>query len=64
VSRQHARDPRSLDKRVASGAGAVVAVAQFPAPPAGNYGGGAVVAPPKRIDGPGNMLVGVRVRAA
>jgi hypothetical protein len=44
---------------VGSIAGAV-AVAQAPVAPAGNYGGGAVVAPPRSIYNAGNMLVGLR----
>ena len=36
------------------------AVAQAPAPPAGNFGGGALVAPPKDLRGPGNAVVGLR----
>ena len=58
---------------VAAGAlaGSAVAFAQAPSPPAGNYGGGAVLAPPKSIAGAGNMLISfsvsggdVRVRAS
>jgi len=36
------------------------ALAQEPAAPAGNYGGGAVVAPPRSIYNAGNMLVSLR----
>jgi hypothetical protein len=36
------------------------ALAQEPAVPAGNYGGGAVVAPPRSIYNAGNMLVSLR----
>ncbi len=43
----------------ASGAGAV-AVAQQPVAPLGNYGGGAVVAPPRSLYAAGNMLIGLR----
>jgi hypothetical protein len=45
---------------VASTAGAVAA-AQDPAAPSGNYGGGAVLAPPNSLGAPGNMLIGLRV---
>ena len=44
----------------ASTAGAV-ALAQDPAAPAGNYGGGAVLAPPNSLGAPGNMLIALRV---
>jgi hypothetical protein len=40
---------------------AVAASAQEVAAPAGNYGGGAVVAPPRSLGGPGNMLISFRV---
>lgn len=36
------------------------AVAQTPAPPVGNFGGGAVVAPPKDPLGAGNAVIGLR----
>lgn len=42
-------------------AGGAVALAQDPAAPAGNYGGGVVLAPPKALDAAGNMLIGLRV---
>jgi hypothetical protein len=48
-----------------SGAAATVALsaaadAQAPAPPAGNFGGGALVAPPNNHFGPGNAVVALR----
>ncbi|MDP2711269.1 MAG: hypothetical protein Q8O56_08620 [Solirubrobacteraceae bacterium] len=36
------------------------AIAEAPAPPVGNFGGGALVAPPKDLFGPGNAIVGLR----
>jgi len=45
---------------IAAVAAAAPATAEAPAPPTGNYGGGAVVAPPKTIYGAGNMLIGLR----
>ncbi len=42
-------------------AGAAAAPAQDASPPGGNYGGGAVLAPPASIEGAGNMLIGLRV---
>lgn len=36
------------------------AVAQAPAPPAGSFGGGALVAPPKDLRGAGNAVIGLR----
>ena len=36
------------------------AVAQAPPRPAGNFGGGALVAPPKDLFGPGNAVIGLR----
>lgn len=45
-------------------AGTAVALAQDPAAPSGNYGGGAVVAPPKALSEGGNMLIGLRVQGA
>ncbi len=36
------------------------AVAQVPVRPAGNFGGGALVAPPKDLFGPGNAVIGLR----
>lgn len=36
------------------------AIAEAPAPPVGNFGGGALVAPPKDLFGPGNAVVGLR----
>ena len=41
-----------------------MAYAQAPEPPAGNYGGGAVLAPPKSLGAAGNMLIGLRVTGA
>ena len=40
--------------------GSAAAVAQAPARPAGNFGGGALVAPPKDLFGPGNAVVALR----
>ena len=50
-----------LSLTVAALAGGAVAVAQDPAALAGNYGGGAVLAPPKSLAAAGNMLMGLRV---
>lgn len=40
---------------------AAIASAQAPAPPSGNYGGGAVLAPPNTLAAPGNMQISFRV---
>ena len=40
--------------------GSAAAVAQAPARPTGNFGGGALVAPPKDLFGPGNAVVALR----
>ena len=40
--------------------GSAAAIAQAPARPAGNFGGGALVAPPKDLFGPGNAVIGLR----
>ncbi len=40
--------------------GSAAAVAQAPDRPTGNFGGGALVAPPKDLFGPGNAVVGLR----
>lgn len=40
--------------------GSAAAVAQAPVRPTGNFGGGALVAPPKDLFGPGNLVIGVR----
>ncbi len=40
--------------------GAAAAVAQAPERPTGNFGGGALVAPPKNLFGPGNAVIGLR----
>lgn len=45
---------------VAALAFGATAVAQTPAPPVGNFGGGAVVAPPKDPLGAGNVVIGLR----
>ena len=39
---------------------ATAAIAEAPITPAGNFGGGALVAPPKPIDGAGNAIVALR----
>jgi hypothetical protein len=41
-------------------AGGAVALAQEPAAPIGNFGGGALAAPPKDLFGPGNAVIGLR----
>jgi hypothetical protein len=41
--------------------GAAAAIAQLPVATPGNYGGGAVLSPPKSLGAPGNMLIGLRV---
>jgi hypothetical protein len=41
-------------------AGASAATAQAPERPAGNFGGGALAAPPKNLFGPGNAVVALR----
>ena len=41
-------------------AGAAIAVAQDPAPPSGNFGGGALTAPDKALFGPGNAVIALR----
>jgi hypothetical protein len=43
--------------------GSAAAVAQAPERPAGNFGGGALVAPPNDLFGPGNVVIGVRALA-
>jgi hypothetical protein len=40
--------------------GSAAAVAQAPARPSGNFGGGALVAPPKDLFGPGNAVIALR----
>jgi hypothetical protein len=40
--------------------GGTVAVAQAPAPPSGNFGGGALTAPDKELFGPGNAVIALR----
>lgn len=40
--------------------GSAAAVAQAPERPTGNFGGGALVAPPKNLFGPGNLVIGLR----
>ena len=40
--------------------GSAAAVAQAPARPTGNFGGGALVAPPKDLFGPGNAVIALR----
>ena len=41
-------------------AGATAATAQAPARPAGHFGGGALVAPPKNLFGAGNVVIALR----
>jgi hypothetical protein len=41
-------------------AGAGAATAQAPARPSGNFGGGALAAPPKNLFGPGNAIIALR----
>lgn len=41
-------------------AGGTAATAQAPARPAGNFGGGALAAPPKNLFGPGNAIIALR----
>ena len=41
-------------------AGTTAATAQAPERPAGNFGGGALAAPPKKLFGPGNAVVALR----
>jgi len=45
---------------VTSVSGSAAAIAQAPARPSGNFGGGALVAPPKDLFGPGNAVIGLR----
>ena len=40
--------------------GSAAAVAQAPERPSGNFGGGALVAPPKKLFGPGNLVIALR----
>jgi hypothetical protein len=50
----------ALSGAVAAVALSAAADAQAPAPPAGNFGGGALVAPPNNHFGPGNAVVALR----
>ncbi len=43
-----------------AGGAAAVAVAQAPERPSGNFGGGRLVAPPKKLFGPGNAVIALR----
>jgi len=40
--------------------GSAGAIAQAPVRPTGNFGGGALAAPPKKLFGPGNLVIGLR----
>ena len=44
--------------------GSAAAIAQAPARLTGNFGGGALVAPPKDLFGPGNLVIGLRALPA
>ena len=54
------RTPAVLCALTAMLVGGSAAVAQAPERPSGNFGGGALVAPPKDLFGPGNGLVALR----
>jgi hypothetical protein len=74
VSQRHGPLDRRDVRRRAAGRGALAALAalvvaganataQDATPAVGNYGGGAVVAPPRSVYSAGNMLIGLRVSA-